>query len=228
MTRAAIQQPNYFPWIGYFAKIRRSDVFVLLDDVDYQSGNATSVTNRAKVKTASGPHRLTVPVARGSGPLIRDVEIDYAQKWPRKHVETLRLAYARSPHRDAVLPLVEETLARAPARLADLNADAIAAVCRRLEIATPLVRSSSLGIASTDKNGRILEICAKVGATAYLSGAGARRYNDPARFAAAGIALEYAEFSCPAYPQLHGDFVPNLSILDALFNVGAAARDLLA
>ena len=228
MTRVGIHQPNYFPWIGYFAKIARSDVFVLLDDVEYQSGNATSVTNRTKVKTSSGALRLTVPVARGSGPLVRDVEIDARQKWVRKHLDTLRYAYARAAHRESVLPLVEEVLQEQTPRLAALNASAIAAICRRLELATPIVTSSSLGVSSVDKNGRILEICAKVGATAYLSGTGARRYNDAARFAEAGIALEYLEFSCTQYPQLHGAFIPNLSILDALFNVGTDTRRLLS
>jgi hypothetical protein len=227
LTRVAIHQPNYFPWLGYFAKIARSDVFVLLDDVDYQSGNATSVTNRTRIKTAAGPHRLTVPVVRDSGPGIAQVEIDHRRAWARKHLETLRFAYARSPHRAATLGLAEEVLGRRPSRLAALNADAISAVCGVLGLGTRIVASSTLAVASTDRNGRILEICARLDAAAYLSGAGGRKYNDPARFAEAGIALEYLDFAPPEYPQLHGPFVPNLGVLDALFNVGPDARRLL-
>ena len=228
MKRVAVHQPNYFPWIGYFAKIARVDVFVLLDDVDFQSGNATSVTNRTQIKTRSGPLRLTVPVARKGSRLLRDVEVDYGRKWARKHLDTLRFAYAKSVHVDPVTTLVQDVLGRAPARLAELNLDGIAALCRLLSIETRLVVSSTLALRSTEKNERILEICEKVGAGAYVSGAGARRYNDPDAFAAKGIALEYLDFQCPEYPQLHGEFVPNLSMLDALFNVGGEARRLLA
>ena len=94
-------------------------------------------------------------------------------------------------------------------------------------LATRVVASSSLGVVSRDRNGRILEICARLDAGTYLSGAGGRKYNDPTRFAEAGIALEYLDFTPPEYPQLHGAFVPNLGVLDALFNIGPDTRRLL-
>jgi hypothetical protein len=228
VTRIAIHQPNYFPWLGYFAKIARADVFVLLDDVRFQRGNATSITNRTKVKTRQGPQWLTVPVTRGGSSLIRDVTIDYQRNWVKKHLDTLRFTYARSPFFSEVHGLVEETLAHRPEGLATLNELGIRAVCGLLTIATPIVLSSSLGLDAGDKNLRIVEICRALGATVYLSGAGARRYNDEAMFAAHGVALEYNRFEHPVYPQLHGPFVPGLSALDALFNRGPGLAELLA
>ena len=227
MKRVAIHQPNYFPWMGYFAKVARADAFVFLDDVAYQSGNATSVTNRAKVKTAAGPHLLSVPVARAASGLICDMGIDNTQAWARKHLDTIRFAYARSPYFAEVYAIVQGVVGTVRDRLAVLNRQSVSAVCEYLDIRTPMVDSSRLSIASREKNLRIVEICGRLEATHYLSGSGARSYNDEGLFASRGLTIEYTAFQCPQYPQLHGDFVPNLSILDALFNCGRDARRLL-
>jgi WbqC-like protein len=226
VTRVAIQQPNYFPWLGYFAKIARADVFVLLDDVAYQSGNATSVTNRARIKTANGPHLLSVPVKRSPDLVIRDARID-GQRWRRKHLDTVRFAYSRSGFFAEVLPIVEEVLGVDSERLADLNEQGIRRASAYLGLTTPFVLSSALKLESTEKNLRILEICDRLKAGVYLSGSGARRYNDERLFADRGVGLEYTAFAGREYPQLHGEFVPNLSVVDALFNVGPGAVRLL-
>jgi len=223
VTRVAIHQPNYFPWLGYFAKIARADVFVLLDDVAYQSGNATSVTNRARIKTANGPHLLSIPVKRAPGLVIRDAQIDAGQRWKRKHLDTIRFAYAKSEFLTEVLPIVEEVLGVDSERLAVLNEHGIRSTSAYLGLSTPFVLASALKLESTEKNRRILEICSRLDATVYLSGSGARRYNDERLFAERGVGLEYTTFAGPEYPQLHGAFVPNLSVLDALFNLGPRA-----
>lgn len=228
MKRIAIHQPNYFPWAGYFHKITKSDVFVLLDDVDYQYGNATSVTNRTRVKTSSGPLFLSVPVTKAPSGLIRDMAIDYQRDWVKKHLQTARFSYAKCPFFPEVFALLEGVLGVAPPRLAALNEAGLRAVCGYLAIQTPIVLSSSLSIEARDKNLRILEICSRFGATTYLSGSGARRYNDERLFEDRGVALEYTRFQSPEYPQLHGPFIPGLGILDALFNCGPGAASLLA
>jgi hypothetical protein len=229
MMRVAIHQPNYFPWLGYFHKVRRVDVFVLLDNVDFQQGNSTSVTNRTTIKTSQGPQRITVPVLKAaSSPLLRDIRIDQSQRWQKRHLGSLRAAYGRAPFFDEVFPLAESVLGAAGESLADLNRASIEAMCRFLELPTPLLYASTLGLSDDDRTGRLVEICRRVGGTVYLSGRGARRYNDAQRFQESGIALEYTAFECPPYPQLHGEFVPNLSLLDALFNCGREAQRLLA
>jgi len=226
MITIGVQQPNYFPWIGYLAKIARSDVFVLLDDVDYQSGNASSVTNRTRIKTSTGSQLLSVPVRHPAG-LVREATIDERHRWPRKHVETLRFAYAKSKFHLEVLELAKGVIESGEGKLAALNESGIRAMCDYLGIRTTLVRSSELALRSTERNERLVEICERLNATVYLSGAGGRRYNDMSLFAARGVTVRYLDFVCPAYPQLHGTFVGNLSMLDALFNCGEGAMRLL-
>jgi hypothetical protein len=123
---------------------------------------------------------------------------------------------------------IADTIERAGESLADLNRESVKVACRLLAIETPLLLASELNLAATDKSERLVEICVRLGATTYLSGHGAQRYNNEDLFKSRGINLEYSAFVCPSYPQIHGAFLPNLSILDALFSCGSDARLLLA
>lgn len=230
MKTVAIHQPNYLPWLGYFYKIHSADVFVILDSVDYQSGNSSSITNRTRIKTATGEMLMTVPVARPKMTRrIDTIAIDNKQNWQRKHLNSLKTAYGRSRHFEEVYDLIESALSRRFEYVADLNTHLIESVCGYLDIETPILRSSSMGLADDpEKNERIVEICRRVQAAAYLSGNGARKYNEEDLFRDGGIELRYTHFSSPTYPQLHGEFIPNLSVVDCLFNCGRGAVQLLA
>jgi hypothetical protein len=86
-------------------------------------------------------------------------------------------------------------------------------------IDTPLVMASSLGV-SGKKSELILEQCKAVGANVQLSGIGGRDYIDIKRFEAEGLKVVFQDFDYPTYPQLHGGFIPNLSVVDYLFCAG--------
>ena len=228
MTIAAIHQPNYLPWLGYFHKIKAADIFVFLDTVDYQSGNAFSITNRARIKGANGVVLLTVPVSgKTSSRRIQDVCVDCATPWARKHLRSVEFSYRRAPYFSAVFEVLEAVLSSPPVSLAELNSRLIFEVCRYLKFSTPVVCASALGVGAVDRNQRLIEVCQKVGATTYLSGQGGRKYNDEVLFLQNGIHLSYTRFVHPEYPQLHGDFDAGLSVLDAMFNCGPAIADRL-
>lgn len=227
MTVAAIHQPNYLPWLGYFHKIKSADIFVFLDTVDYQSGNAFSVTNRARIKGANGAVLLTVPVSgKTASRRIQDVCVDSSTPWARRHLRSIELSYRRAPYFRPVFEVLEPVLSSLPVSLADLNSRLIIGVSRYLGLSARLVSASSLGIETVDRNQRLIEVCQKVGATAYLSGQGGRKYNDEALFLQHGIRLGYRSFVHPEYPQLYGNFVAGLSVIDAIFNCGPTAARL--
>src|SRR5207253_6590421 len=96
-VKVAIHQPHYLPWLGYLAKWAAADCFVFLDTVQYEKNGWQ---NRNRIKTKDGPQWLTVPVCRERDTLIRDVRIDTAQPWARRHLQAARLAYARAAHAD--------------------------------------------------------------------------------------------------------------------------------
>src|SRR5580698_6754117 len=106
----AVHQPNFMPWLGYFYKIVHADVFVILDNVEYQSGNASSITNRVKIKTLQGELMLAVPVKKGESKIIKDIMIDNKQPWARKMSKTIQINYAKSAFFNQYFPKLEEIL----------------------------------------------------------------------------------------------------------------------
>lgn len=213
-----VLQPGYLPWSGYFDQFRRADVFVYYDDVQYDTHGWR---NRNRIKTAQGPLWLTVPV-RHSGlgqPRIMDVEIDGRTRWARKHVASIRQAYAASPHLGAYMPALEELLMRPWERLVDLDIALAEQLAAWLGLSRRVERASQLGIGG-GKSERLLNLCLYFGATTYLSGAAAQDYLDVPLFERHGIEVQWQRYAPPVYPQLHGEFVPYLSALDLLLNCG--------
>jgi hypothetical protein len=222
-TTVAIHQPNYLPWIGYFQKIHRSDVFVLLDDAEYSS---RSWINRNKIKTPDGWSWLTVPVG-GSDEKIRDVEIT-ADDWRTTHLKSFQHNYRNADHYDEFADVLEDVYATEWTLLADLNVRLLREICRHVSMEFEFVRSSTLDIDATGTE-RLVDICEAVGGTQYLSGQGADGYMEEERFSEVGIELEYQSFEHPAYEQRFGEFASKLSFIDAVLNVGGdRAYDLLS
>ena len=220
-----VLQPGYLPWLGFFDQFRRADVFVYYDDVQYDKHGWR---NRNRIKTQQGPQWLTVPVKHsGLGlPRVLDVMIDGRTPWARKHLSTIRQAYARAPFLGRYLPALEALLLQSWDRLVDLDIAAADLMCTWLGLKRRVERSSTLGI-DGDKSARLLMFCKHFGARTYLSGNAAQDYLDLDLFAREGISVEWQNFEHPTYPQLHGDFVPYLSALDLVFNCGDHARAIL-
>lgn len=226
MTTLAVLQPGYLPWLGYFDQVRRADVFVHYDDVQFDRGGWR---NRNRVKSPQGPQWLTVPVRYdGDTPArICEVEIDQRAPWARKHIATIRHLYARAPHLDDYLPEIGALLERGWGRLVDLDLAVVERFCGWLGVSARFARSSELGIEG-ERSERLLRICQHFGASRYLSGSAARDYLDLDLFACSGIAVEWQDYHHPTYPQLHGEFVPYLSALDLLLNNGPTSGAILA
>jgi hypothetical protein len=221
MKRVAILQSNYIPWKGYFDIIAAVDEFVLYDDVQYTSRDWR---NRNRIKTQAGPQWLTVPVGSGTRRRIRDVELP-SDRWQRQHWNALMASYGRARYFREVAALFEPIyLAEHHATLSALNRRLIETVCGYLEIGTA-IRNSWDYPQGEGRTGRLVEICAHAGADEYLSGPAARAYLDEAAFAARGIRVSWMDYSgYPEYPQLWGDFVGEVTVLDLLFNCGADSR----
>lgn len=224
----SIHQPNYIPWAGYFYKIARSDVFVVLDAVQYPRGRSFAARNR--IKTPNGAVYLTIPVhiPKGHEGKVLFTDVTFSDmKWKEKHLKTLSLNYKKAPHfqdvYDRIVPLV-----RTAEKLADLNLNLIRTIAEYLEIKTEIVRLSELLHHFGQKTDLIADICQALNADIYLSGTGGgREYNDETLLNENGIQLVYSDFQHPEYPQLWGDFIPNLSVLDMLFNCGKRSREII-
>lgn len=210
------------PWLGYFDQMQKADVFVWYDDVQFDKHGWR---NRNRIKGPKGPLWLTVPVRHKGRALqpINDVEIDNRIPWSRKHLRSVEQLYARAPFSGAVLPRLADILLRPWERLVDLNIATTEWLASEFAIATPRQRASRLDIEG-DRNARLINLCLHYRATRYISGDAARDYLDVAQFAEAGVEVVWHSYQHPQYPQLHGDFVPYLSALDLLLNVGPTAN----
>lgn len=230
---AAIHQPNFFPWLGYFAKIAAADVFVFLDAVamPYPRG---SWVNRVRLRIAGEARWVTCPVVRRAGEEIRHVAIDdRTVPWRRKLLGSLETNYHPAAHYEALFPWVAGLVSREEARLAEYNVANITAIARRLGIDTPFVRQSELQrpeVFAAKGSERLAWICREVGADVYLAGDGADDYEDLAAYERMGIGHRRLGFRHPVYDQhaAGGEFLPGLSVLDALLCAGVEGTAALA
>lgn len=218
MTTVAIHQPNYAPWLGYFAKLARADMFVFLDDAQYSKNN---YINRVQIDARGAERWLTIPVRYKFGDPINRVRAA-DEHWCRSHLDALRAQYIDAPFSSQVLSWLEETFARlADGDIATSNQSLIEAIAGRLGIQRRFVRASEFATGSTRGDDRLIAILQSIGPNVcYLSGKGGDKYQDPGKFAAAGITLLYNDFAHPRYDQGHPDFLAGLSVLDALFRLG--------
>lgn len=215
-------QPAYLPWLGYFDKIARADIFVYLDTVQFEKN---SFINRNRIKTPQGVQWLTIPV-KAKGHLtdtLRNTEVESSQPWAQRHVKSVRMNYSRARCFATCHPRLESLLADSQSNLAELCWTQLRFWLAEFAIATPVVRSSELPVEGR-KSALILQLCRHLGADRYLSGALGRGYLAAEEFRAAGIELQFQSYESPVYPQLWGDFVPHLSIVDYWMNCGADAR----
>jgi len=217
----AIIQSNYIPWKGYFDVINLADEFFLYDTVQY---TRRDWRNRNRIKTTQGPQWLTIPVQASRTQRICDVEIG-DPLWAQRHWRTLSQVYARAPYfaeyRDEIQMLYMSAEERT---LSAVNERFIRALCGRLGITTPIARTTDDTL-HENKTEKLVAICADAGATEYLCGPASRNYIEEWRFAEAGIALAYLDYSgYPEYPQLFGPFLHDVTVLDLIFNTGPDAR----
>jgi WbqC-like protein family len=213
----AIHQPNFFPWLGYFDKIRRADVFVFLDDVAYgKSGSGMgSWTNRVLIDVQGHPTWLGCPVQRRPGrQAIRDVEIDDSQPWRRRLLRTLDINYTRAPGFAATMELLRSLFDYPECRLAAFNEHAVRTIAAVLQLECRFVRQSELAVAGRGTR-LLIAIAETVGADAYLCGGGAAGYQDDQLFGPTTIELIYQNFEAPAYRNPE-QLLPGLSVIDYL------------
>jgi WbqC-like protein family len=220
----ALVQSNYVPWKGYFDLIASADVFVLYDDAQFTTRDWR---NRNRIKTPQGLAWLTVPVGDSRSRTIRDVRLP-DPAWQRAHWRTLELAYKRAPHFSRVTEwLAPIYLDRNFTSLSELNKHLIDTICDQLDIRTNITESCSFRLEGA-RSQLILSICRQIGATEYLSGPSAKTYLDVNLFESNGISVRWIDYSrYPAYPQLWGDFIHEVSILDLLFNCGPDASSFM-
>ncbi len=218
--RLAAHQPQYLPWLGFFDKMDRVDRFVLLDVVQYKKNEWQ---NRNRIRTVEGWHWLTVPVHYRFPMTIQEVTLDDRGPWRRKHREALRIHYARSPHRAALMPALEALLDEPFENLSALNTRTVRLLAGLLGARSPISLASEIPGLPDGADERLIALCRHFGCAEYLAGAGGADYMDMQSYHRAGIRVLFQEFRHPVYRQAYPGFEPNLSAVDLLLNCGAGS-----
>lgn len=226
-------QPHFLPWLGYLDKLARSELFVVMDDLQYEAQN---FQNRQRLKLAAGPHWLSVPLLRGAqSDRICDKRIDNTGRgsrhhWQRRMWRTLEVHYGATPHFARYAPALEDIFLRRWDYLLDLDLHMLELARNWLGITRPIVRSSSLSLRGA-KTDRIIDMCQRLGARVYFCGrGGSTGYLDVDALERAGIRVLWQRFTHPQYPQRYPErgFASHLGFLDLLLNCGPDAATILS
>lgn len=215
-------QPYFFPYLGYFQLIHAVDKFVFYDDVTFIKNGWI---NRNRILLDGQPHYVTVPTLGASSyKPIHSVGIDPSERWRRKMLDTLRLTYRTAPYRDAGLTMVEGLLKRPWDCIGELAKASIAAVLEYLQLAKAVVPTSrAYGNERLRSQDRVLDICRREGATAYVNPMGGMSLYESAAFEAQGCSLQFLKPDFTPYPQTVAGFVPGLSVIDLVMNCAPAS-----
>jgi hypothetical protein len=216
-----IHQPEFMPWLGFFDKLARSDVFVIYDDVQFEKNG---FQNRNKILTAHGWKWLSVPIVHNYPELIKDVKIS-GTDWKKDHLNKITFSYKKAPYFEKYYPLIEDAISANHELLIDLNLHIIRNIANALGIKVKMIRSSEFSYEGKEKNEKLISICKSVGSDRYLVGSGGRSYTDEKMFSDAGIKLLWHDYNHPTYKQQFESFQPQMSTIDLLFNNGMKSKE---
>lgn len=214
----SIHQPAYLPWLGYFHKIALSDIFVYLDTTQFEKN---SFINRNKIKTSQGENWLTVPVKlRGHMQKeIKEIKIE-GNDWQEKHWRAMELNYKKARYWEVYSGLLKKIYQKKYSNISDLCYEQMILFLKFLKISTKIVKASDMCLCQSVKENLVLDICCKLEATVYVSGILGKDYLLPKKFSQNNIKIYFQDYQHPTYKQLWSSFIPQMSIIDLLFNEG--------
>ena len=216
--KVAIHQPNYLPYVGFFHKLSLADTFVIMDDTQYDK----KFTNRNKIKVPGNWIWLTVPINKKHKFVANKiVEINNEENWQSDHFEKINRSYSNSEFfKKNYKTFFEKIYSKKWDHLFTLNYELIIQLIDWLDIKIEVIKESELNVKGNSTE-RLVNISKKIGAETYVSGIGGKEYMNEKMFETNNIKIEYQNFKCPIYKQVfNSEFIPNLSIIDLLFNIG--------
>lgn len=224
----SIHQPHFFPWLNYFNKIISSDIFIVLDDVQFRR---RYFQNRAKIKANNQEQLLSIPLKKHArDTLIKDIEIQRGKEYD-KILKTIESYYKKAPFFLEYYSDISQILQKEQTSLNQLNVDLLKYFLNVMDIKTEVYISSELNVDANEPNERLLKLCKRFDATHYIAGKGGKNYMDAELFSNEGIEILWQHYvnEDAQYSQLGKEFISGLSIADVLFNVGPVkAKELIS
>ena len=224
-ARIAMMQPAFLPWQGLFELILNSDKFIFLDDFQFvvQSHHTRNklFVNKEQVDYYSVP----VQKSKCFELKLNETLIVENNVWKNKILKRISNIYAKTPFFKEIYPLVENWITKDYKTLAELNIECIKLFCKILKIEKDFLYSSEF-TKETNSNSkrtqRVVELFEWANGTEYLSAFGSFEYMLKDQYDYKKYPVLFQNYQPKPYKQIHSDeFVPYLSVLDALFNIGS-------
>lgn len=220
-------QPEFMPWLGNLSKAALGDVYYILDNVQYVSG---VFQNRNKIRIKNGPgwQWLNVPIkSTGQLQMWNEVEIDNTNPWKRKHLNAIRLSYSKAPYFDTIYPEIESLYnSYTGDKLIEFIVPIIQYAFFKFDINIPVKRTSEIKDIRGRKSDLILSMCKSCNAKSFVFGSFGKTYIEWDKFN--DVTPAFQDFKHPVYDQIHGgEFIPNMSFIDLLFNHGDDSKNIL-
>jgi hypothetical protein len=220
MKSIAIMQPYFFPYIGYWQLIHAVDCFVIYDDVNYIKGGWI---NRNRILINNIPTYITIPLHQSSPyKSICNTFLQPSFVWRDKLLKMIENTYRRSPYFSDIFAVIEKIIRCETDNLADFLAHQLQVLSVLMGIKTEFILTSR-----TYKNDflsgqeRVIDICKHENASVYINAIGGKTLYDSNIFSEEGINLNFIEMCPLPYKQKSNEFIPYLSIIDALMEVGS-------
>jgi hypothetical protein len=220
----SIHQPDFIPYFGFFNKINKSDIYVVMDNVQLSK---SGWTHRDKIKTTNEIAWITIPIKNiKKKQSIKDCLIDNDINWKKKHLNIITENYKNSKFADEGMELIHSFYKFNSNYLFEFNYNIIIKLFEVLKIKTKNKLLSELNV-NGDKNQLLINILNKVDSNTYLSGEGAKNFIDLNFFNENKIKVIFNNFKHPIYEQINGNFVKDLSLLDIILNCGITKTERL-
>ena len=220
----SIHQPDFFPYFGFFNKINKSNIYVVMDKVQLSK---SGWTHRDKIKTTKEINWITIPIKNiKKKQLIKDCLIDNDINWKKKHLDIIGQNYKGSKFVNEGIDLIRDLYKLNTNYLFEFNFNIINKLFEILKINVETQLLSELAV-SGDKSQLLINILKKVGSNKYMSGEGAKNFIDLKLFRNNNIEIIFNNFKHPVYEQINGDFVKDLSLLDIILNCGITETESL-
>lgn len=215
MKKTFIHQPDFLPWIGFFEKLKLSNLFIILDDVQFLR---RGWHHRDKIKIRDNWMWLTVPIKKNKfEAMIKDIKIDYSYNWIDKHLKTLSFYYNKADFFNVHFSEISKIYNKKKKFLIDLNTDFIFYITKIFKLKFDYILSSSLNVETSGKN-RIIELLKKTDSKLYITGKPSLDYLDINVFKKEEIDIYIHEYKMKNYKQLNGKFIDKLSVIDFIMN----------
>lgn len=225
-TLLFMQQPYFLPWLGYFAKVRKADRVVFLDQSNYRRNHLsrTGYLNEFGVRSW-----LSLPVGASQHQLLTEIMVPDAASYLISFRRKIKQSYKEAAffdegmaHLDEVFEILKMSSGFC---LAKMNKNVFLRSYQYFFRDDGPVFYSDLEIGlGRDRDQRVLDAAEALSCDSIILGdGGSTKIHDLSLFQSSGLLLKYLPFSKlhPTYTQWSTkEFVSGLSYLDALFNVG--------